>query len=1057
MVKEDKENPEHIYQSAHSLRELTYYMTDHIKKSHKEQMKEYLKNFDELEGDIHESIIDQWHGLHDYFVKLCHHRISIINYGTFENNLRLLENIVLSIHGPIYDSMSELDALLENENPTMETVETALSLIKNMSAYEYFFKNLKHPNWLELLDQKGTFNKTPLLGENCVEPLYLLKIARNKPDKVLEIILRHSDTDHLGARFYFIKCLIDMPIKHAKTMIKQIKKWMGQLPTYDPSIYSVIKNLALKLIEEGTEKEAFNLIWSIVEIKCEIIEHDQKLQAQLDQKFNQYWELTDKDHSTFYGYPNFNLGDSFQEETESYSYRSMLNDLFPKMINKYPLKTIRLILTNLQVSISLFLQNRDKTSINDQSLYWRKRIDEKPIHLNFRNILVDFARDGIEHVGKNAKDSFPDVITLLKQYNYLIFRRLEYHAYRKFPSLSEDFLVQIDFSKAIFKDIEKNFELFLLMENQFKNMPEKTQSDYVDFIVNQDAEIKHFWEDKEEKPSKKVIEHYIKHRQKELLKPIYKYLDGESFAELGFSISEIESIELFKDEGVIIGDFSPLTDSELEEKSLEELESFLVAYEDKKLFQSSKVGLGRQIRDHIPNNPDKFIQLLDASLKQPKLHRYASFVIDGLNNSLKIEIPLNLKELLEILEEITKELIISEESSQFKANHRRDILWSVADFLRVSLYSDAILLDFETKIWAIIETLLKERSLTIEKEIQDIGKNWMPWQTRLSSVFGVSLECVFSYLSWVKDSDRNQEFYSKALKLLESLFQEPLHTTSYIIGYHITFLYDINPGWVEANINEIFPLEDAKLDFFEAAWSGYLHRNRVTINSFELLRPFYLYSIEKIKDEPKLVPIPTEYLASHITLSYIDGLEDVKDEKSLIRRFFENAPDDVRKVLVRNIGVNLQKYKEEEDFEKIKERLMDLFDFRLECVRTGNPSEYQEELQGFSYWFKHSIFDKDWTIDRYLELLRLAKNGNSYYIIDILKEYASEFPVQTLECLKIIGEKHISYGFILFESEFKDVLSTILKSGNEDAKEEVVEYINHLLKRNLHTFKDLLE
>ncbi len=133
IVKESNENPERIYQAAHSLRELTFYMTLHIKKSgikeHIEQMKEFFNGFDDLGGMVNEAIIKQWHDLHGYFVQLCHHHSNISNPEEFEENLYKLESIILSIYGPIIDSINKLEELIENDNK-IKSEEIDLDLIE---------------------------------------------------------------------------------------------------------------------------------------------------------------------------------------------------------------------------------------------------------------------------------------------------------------------------------------------------------------------------------------------------------------------------------------------------------------------------------------------------------------------------------------------------------------------------------------------------------------------------------------------------------------------------------------------------------------------------------------------------------------------------------------------------------------------------------------------------------------------------------------------------------------------------------------------------------------
>ena len=154
------ENPGSFSQAAHSLRELNNIMLRHIslvtrgnsKGNQKEKMKILLKQLDDLGGIGQRAIIKQWDDLYDYFVKICHHGVDDIKNEDFKQKLEVFENIIYAILGPVYDSIKELDSLIEVENPSNEDIDMAMSFIKNLSQHEYFFKhlNLTYNNYLKL-------------------------------------------------------------------------------------------------------------------------------------------------------------------------------------------------------------------------------------------------------------------------------------------------------------------------------------------------------------------------------------------------------------------------------------------------------------------------------------------------------------------------------------------------------------------------------------------------------------------------------------------------------------------------------------------------------------------------------------------------------------------------------------------------------------------------------------------------------------------------------------------------------------------------------------------
>lgn len=647
LVKDFTEDPEAINQAAHSLRELTGYMTYHLKQrgieEHREQLKTFIKEFDSLGGVQEEAIINQWLDLHKYFVNLCHHHESIADPKLFEEKLYQLENIILAIHGPLYDSFSELEKLIEIEDPRLEDLEIALSLIKNLSSKEYFFRNLKYPNWLQLLDKKGMYNHTPKFGERSIEPLFLVKIAQERPDKVFEIIKRHLKTDHPGARVNYIRCLSKMPYEYVIPIIKPIKKWMISEKVYTPYLYTPLTDLALSLIEKSGEQEIFNLLKTMFALKTQILENDQRLNDILEQQFEKI-RLKNYEMSEIY---QEELPGEFQEEYQSYVYEDLVKKILPNIMHKFPLRTLNLFSNVIIVSIKFFLKDRNSDDIDDLSLIWRKFVEKKPISENFRNVLVDVIKEIILYIGENRKELFPEMIKELGKFKYQIFRRLEFMSYFNFSDLSDDIISNLEIGHEQFRSIDKNYELFHFFETSFDKLPQSTQEKYLEFVIKEVKKERKKWKKRKWKKlkwtkiypelTKEKINKFVKNWQIEKLKPIENYIDQDFLDNLDITREEIERVSLFKESEIMFGTKSPISKDEIEKMTMDEITSFLITYESEKDLNLSKKGLGRELEENVPQRPDDFIKMLESGLENTKLHKYFSFIIRGLNKALKGE------------------------------------------------------------------------------------------------------------------------------------------------------------------------------------------------------------------------------------------------------------------------------------------------------------------------------------------------------------------------------------------------------------------------------------
>ena len=1065
-------NPERLPQAAHSLRELNNIMMRHIKavtqerkkNSQREKMKKFLKEFDELGGIEKDTIIKQWHELHDYFVKIAHHGIDNINREDFEQKLDFLENIIFAILGPVYDSIQEIDILIDIENPSKADIEKAFSFIKNLSQYEYFFKNLKNPNWLELLDEFGIFDNTPKLDERSIEPLFLLKVAKIKPEKVLEIIKRHKETDHPGAKINYIRCLIDMPIEYSIQMIKRIKKWINSVKEYTPSLYFTLIDFIQKLIEDDKEKELFDLISSVFAIKEEIFDHDEKVKKVLNEK----WKKVDIDHIDPREIYDEQVDLKFQEENQSYLYESLIKKILSNLMEKYPIKTLNLFLVKLRIVINFYLKNQDSIIIEDHSLIWFNDLNKKPIGKNFRIVLVSTVKDILLDISKNHQNKLPEAIIELRKSNYLIFKRLEFYIYNNFPELSVNYLKEIEFVKDLFKDIDENPELYKLVEQFFSKLPKKTQEEYLNYIMEGAKEQENYWkENHPEIPLEKVKE-FVKNWQKRKAKPIRNYLEQDDLKKLGIEFQDLEIIELFEDRGVIFGDNSPISANEIKNMSVDDLSSFLINYDDKGGIGFSKIGLGRTLRDYIKERPQGMIELFQKSLEHPKMHKYISFIIDGFSLSLKEGKKVDIMIFPSHFEKILKnEIQINKEPIFWKEDTLRDTKKSIADFVYDNLNPDSIPIELYKRIWELISLLLKEEDLTKEIEISNIERNWMPRDMCLNSVRGVATELVFIYLSWIKNINPEQfnsedidvsKLITDTFLTLESLLEDSLYTTRYIFGMNLNFLSSIDINWVKTNILKIFPTNRDNLDYFEASWAGFLDFNNVSLMVFKILRPLYEYAINIMNDERVLIPFSQQGLTNHLVTLYIYGIESLEEENSLIIQFFNKSNTNARRSAIGSIGVHLQQYVNEEDFEKIIGRLIKLMEYRIEKAKAGNLEDYKEELFSFIFWFRNSIFDNEWMINQFLEVLRLLDGSIDvfYDVIDILGDYVTNFPIQVLECLNLIIKSEAKSSYLIYEEKYKNLLKKLLENENAEIKQETVNLVNYLIKLNFHNFKDLL-
>ena len=873
-VLNDDSNPERIYQSAHSLRELVKNMTAHIEiatetdRKHKEKMKRLISQYDELGGVDKEVIVRQWYDLHQYFVKLCHHGL-IAQVEDFNNNLLKLEYILSSLLGPVYETIEELDRLISIENPKEVDIEFVKTLLKKQSHYRYFFKNLYHPNWLDLLIKNQFFDKTPQAGEYSVEPLYLTKIANEKPTKVVDIIQKLSGTTHEGAQVEFLKALLKVPINKSTILKNAIKRWIAKAKSGFPALSKQIVKYIKKMFKENQSKTAFELIDAILAIREE--------------------KKIDNIHTGIRNDITYNI--------EEFFYGEMIKDLFPEMKLYDPLLSLRILSKKLVIILTKESERTDVTikGDNKNSLKWRRLIDEHDYYTykkDIKNVLVSAIRDLIIFIGNEQKTDFNEAFNILRGNNYFIFRRIELYAIRVNPELSERYINEAISNKLYFDDLYEILEFFKLLENCFSKSSIESQQRYFKW-VKEGPEIKKFEESFEKfydkSPSKDDLKSYIHHWHVKKLAPITNHISKDIIKDFMTSDTELEKVKPFKKMSEVhIGPISPIKKEEMELMTNQDILNYLKEYQEAEdSFEFSKIGLGRILRDVISSNPNEYTGISSEFLKSDVLHKYISFFFDGFRDALKNEKKFDWQPLISLAKAILvakgkEKVVISEAPIFFKESAVRDLKTSVGWLIEegLNICENSIPNAFKDDLMEILNALITDKEPTLEVELNNITGNWRLVDMAFNSVRGIALNTVINYGLWYAENnfdDKILKDHSKAKlnmdvkKILErhlNINIDPSYTIRYIFGLNLNKLIYLDKKWVLENIRIIFPIEDDKREYWEAAWSGYLDGNAFNLITYKILREHYDKAIEFLKDDNnnpldvKLIGYSVERLAN---------------------------------------------------------------------------------------------------------------------------------------------------------------------------------------------------
>jgi len=377
-------------------------------------------------------------------------------------------------------------------------------------------------------------------------------------------------------------------------------------------------------------------------------------------------------------------------------------------------------------------------------------------------------------------------------------------------------------------------------------------------------------------------------------------------------------------------------------------------------------------------------------------------------------------------------------------------------------------------VWDILQPLADDPDPTPEREAQSADAHAAPLTLSVPTTRGKSLEAVLAYARWVQQQHTqgadSEEHTSCSLADIPEVCElldrhlDASHHPSFSIcalyGMRFPQLFVLDRAWTTARISRIFPTEDTWRTLREAAWENYVTHWPPYDDLFEVLYDEYSRAVDSIGVPPPQwhrAANPEEALALHLMSFYQRGQIDLDDPEGLLMRFYAKATDPLCAYALEVIGRGLGREPTEVPSE-VLERLRTLWEWRLAGARISSPAHHAKELAAFGWWFTSAKFDPVWAMAQLTETLELVGKAElEHLVIQRLAILASDMPVQTIECVRLLceGDKE---GWMIqtWDESIRTVLTTGMQSAEVSAQEAAVALINILSTRGHLSFRDLL-
>lgn len=1050
----DQDHLERIPQSAHSIREMLNIITRNVKfrlttpskkdkpknDSHKKKL---IQLVDPLGGPPEElqyqfDILEEYK---EWFLGVSHHGKHATE-KQFRNKLDKLESILLQIMRPHFDVITEIDDILRDEKPSNISFNKLKPLLaRNVSAFDHFFTHASG-DWLDILEKKGYFSKPPPIikvQQGIRFPLwsasrYLSRIASEKPEKVLKIILKHKIPSRNERNWIiledFINAATDMPPKLAVKIAERIskEKW-ADIPFYN-HLDEPITELMLNLADAGYGKQAVNLAAALLDVR-------QGEPRAISSIFEEYSLIRD-----------------VTTVIDTYWYEEIVKNKIPKLAEKYSGLTIQLLASLLNRIISLENSGRNlQDTTEDISTVWRPSIEnhEQNNDRDFRSLLVGVLADTLVEEGVHSIPKLKKHLTVVEKIPYSLFRRIELYVYRKFP---KHFKHDIEFNVIkCFNKSSLKHEYYHLVKETFPQWSKKTRRQFLKMIGDGPPQEKiDYWKEEESAYGNNLVDVRTKYWKVLKLEPVNRFLNGKQKQDYDAMIKEVGAPE-FPDFDAyhygarMVEPVTDLADGLSEDDVFSFLRSHVVKGDDYDSWVTD--GSKDKFQEYVEKEPLKYSKRADELLSVDSI--FSVSFLSGLEKSVKAEKEIDWK----TSTSFCKQILDLTNSGKYVSPKGYDILRHISSFLESGLQNKTYSLPFNLRddIWQILLLLVKVRNEEPTWEENYPDKNWDSYGISRNTASGSTFHTIFHYAIWVHNNLKKvnkvkSEFAPEVKNLIRDYFEEKITNTisrHAVLGFQFPNLYYFDKAFALDNKSKIFSSNNEKLD--RAAWDSYI-LNNVHHYVFKEVIDRYSIHVSRLKTPEVIDSRLSKFddrVVEHVILAYLHKFEE---SNTLFEEILNTKNNMVLSHASWFVGLILKNYKEKPNKSLDLDRVRQVW-LKSTLVNYGH----------MGWWFMNSPFSKNETIDLFLKSLKKT-NGKidfAYGVQEELESFAKSHPVKTVMCLELLFKSdEDTLSIHVGRDSTKKILKTILESKNTKAVNKARFLIHYLGTLGFNEYKELL-
>jgi len=965
-----------------------------------------------------------------------------------------------------FDKANQIDDLIKLDKPSKEDQNILFQLISEESTERYFFTHLaysKNPSWFPFLEERGYFVTPPSPIEvegGIVNPQwpalnYLASISPLLAEDVFGVV-ENFQLQNASRMSILLGGFTKIHPEFAPRILKIILNWIEKGLQINDDLIALIMNWA----NSGQWESALILIDDVLTPQEESVteEHRKSPYYSPRAKFRQF----------------------------DYYIEQFLKIKLPELLEKHSNEILEILENKIIVALNIegSLEKEKKSS------FWRSSIEPSSQSMSMggcKDILLDKSVDALQ---KLVKENYKIGEKKTNQYlghPFSIFRRLAIHTIRVNEQLWPKYLDRLYTDPNYWEDISYYHEYWLFTHETFSALTSKKREAYLGRLLSDLPEDLDELEEDEVRSKR----HWVYRRLWAIKNDLSNTSAQPIFEELQEQFGNLEPPEFFAfltySSGVRSGWVSPKSAVELAELSSDE-----VLTELKKPYkpgltsfdEPTREGLATELGRAVEDMPTKFAGIAPFLVDEEIHPLYVYHALRGFSEAWKGEKSFNWDPVIKLCHKVSKtretpspDGTPTDMLPYYSEETYRGARRAVIELLETAIVNDdnALPHEYLEDIRDILLHLADDPNPSTDYE-EEWGKKegWGYLNLALNVVRGKAVNTLIQYALHLARVVNKDEIAKGLLpagiriepqileKLTEKLDKEldPSKAVHSNFGVFLPNLNYLDTDWTTKNLEKIFPRDQESIEYWQAAWEGYMWIGNFYSSLFSKLRPYYRYAVEQLENTPDSSKFSVDWkkrLATHLAFAYAYGDEPILKEDSLIPRFIEFASDELRGDFVDTLNpIKIPSALEADSEEWV--RIKSFWLQRHEEIHK-NPENHKKELAAFLLWVPHLPE----SLDEFYELIESsALIADDWHLGNFFEQMAKpdvvekQISITTALFEKSLKRTDIEYYSFARREEVTTIIETAIRSDNAEVKEGAIRIINIYGERGDERYRYLL-